>query len=148
MYVYLSRLRPVSIGTYPKPGMERFENWDRRMEDKQTGIMAWGKLYYSRELTEKEVHSYDLYYCESESIDTDGGMVYTTPEEQQEGVSAMPRKFTQKQLEYIADYDRENTVQVKLKLNTKTDSDILERLASVPNKQGYIKALIRADMRK
>jgi hypothetical protein len=75
-------------------------------------------------------------------------MVYTTPEEQQEGVSAMPRKFTQKQLEYIADYDRENTVQVKLKLNTKTDSDILEQLASVPNKQGYIKALIRADMRR
>lgn len=44
-----------------------------------------------------------------------------------------------------AKYDAENTVQIKLKLNRKTDADIIERLAAVANKQGYIKALIRAD---
>ena len=40
-------------------------------------------------------------------------------------------------------YDATHTVQVKLKLNRKTDADILERLGSVPNKQGYIKAALR-----
>lgn len=45
-------------------------------------------------------------------------------------------------------YDRKNTVQVKMKLNRKTDKDILEKLGSVPNKQGYIKELIRRDLSK
>lgn len=42
-------------------------------------------------------------------------------------------------------YSRENTIQVKLKLNKKTDADIIEKLNSVDNKQGYIKRLIRED---
>lgn len=45
-------------------------------------------------------------------------------------------------------YDRNNTVRVALKLNTKTDADILARLEKVGNKQGYIKGLIRKDMGK
>lgn len=44
-------------------------------------------------------------------------------------------------------YDEANTVQVKLKLNRKTDVDILARLDAVANKQGYIKDLIRADLK-
>lgn len=43
-------------------------------------------------------------------------------------------------------YDLENTRQIKMKLNLKTDADILNRLDSVPNKQGYIKMLIRKDI--
>ena len=43
-------------------------------------------------------------------------------------------------------YDSKNTVQVHLKLNLYTDKDILDRLNSVPNKQGYIKDLIRRDI--
>lgn len=42
-------------------------------------------------------------------------------------------------------YDKENTVQVRLKLNKKTDADIIEKLNSVENKQGYLKNLIRED---
>lgn len=49
------------------------------------------------------------------------------------------------QLRAQAKYDKDNTVQIKLKLNKKTDSDILEILNSVSNKQGYIKELIRID---
>lgn len=45
-------------------------------------------------------------------------------------------------------YDRENTVQVKMKLNKKTDKDILKKLQEVSNKQGYIKFLIRNDLKK
>ena len=43
-------------------------------------------------------------------------------------------------------YDKANTVQIKLKLNSKTDKDILEALEKSGNKQGYIKKLIRADL--
>ena len=45
-----------------------------------------------------------------------------------------------------AKYDRHNTKQVKLKLNLNTDADILERLTRSGNVQGYIKALVRADI--
>ena len=45
-------------------------------------------------------------------------------------------------------YHAENIRQIKFELNQKTDADILEKLDSVPNKQGYIKALIRADIAK
>ena len=45
-------------------------------------------------------------------------------------------------------YDKANTTQIRMKLNLKTDADILAKLESVGNKQGYIKALIRADIEK
>ena len=44
-------------------------------------------------------------------------------------------------------YNRSNVKQVKMNLNLKTDADILEHLATVGNVQGYIKSLIRQDMR-
>lgn len=45
-------------------------------------------------------------------------------------------------------YDSANTAQIHLKLNKKTDADILEKLGTVVNKQGYIKDLVRADIAK
>lgn len=45
-------------------------------------------------------------------------------------------------------YDDRNTRQVHLKLNRRTDSDVLERLDAVPSKQGYIKRLIREDLER
>ena len=44
-------------------------------------------------------------------------------------------------------YDKENTKRVFIKLNKNTDKDILDYLESVSNKQGYIKELIRKDMK-
>ena len=43
-------------------------------------------------------------------------------------------------------FDEKNTRRIGLKLNLKTDADILEKLESVENKQGYIKELIRQDL--
>ena len=40
-------------------------------------------------------------------------------------------------------YDRTNTKQFKMKLNLKTDADIIDWLSKQENKQGAIKALIR-----
>ena len=51
----------------------------------------------------------------------------------------------------IAKYDAAHTVQFKMKLNKKTDADILKRLDEMKGtekgKQGYIKALIRKDIK-
>ena len=46
------------------------------------------------------------------------------------------------------DYDRKNTKLIGMKLNRKTDADILEHLATKDNIQGYLKELIRNDMMK
>ena len=45
-------------------------------------------------------------------------------------------------------YEAKNIVRFNMKLNKKTDADILAKLESVENKQGYLKALIRADIAK
>lgn len=46
-------------------------------------------------------------------------------------------------------YDKENTKNINLRLNIKTDKDILDHLETVePSKMGYIKNLIRKDMNK
>jgi hypothetical protein len=43
-------------------------------------------------------------------------------------------------------YQKENQHQVKLKINKKTESDILAWILQKDNIQGYIKKLIRKDM--
>lgn len=48
----------------------------------------------------------------------------------------------------IAKYDAKNTKQFKMKLNLKTDADIIKWLDNQDNKQGRIKELIRADITK
>lgn len=44
-----------------------------------------------------------------------------------------------------AKYDKAHTKGIYLKLNTRTDADIISKLSKVGNVQGYIKQLIRAD---
>lgn len=55
---------------------------------------------------------------------------------------------TEAQIKAQAKYDAKNTRQIHLKLNRRTDWDVLEKLDSVPSKQGYIKELIRADLNR
>lgn len=43
-------------------------------------------------------------------------------------------------------YNSKNIKQIKLNLNKKTDSDIIQHLDKKDNVQGYIKKLIRDDM--
>lgn len=43
-------------------------------------------------------------------------------------------------------YDRYNTKGFYLKLNIKTDADIIKALSTKKSKQGYIKQLIREDL--
>lgn len=45
-------------------------------------------------------------------------------------------------------YDDANTVQIKMKLNRKTDADIIEYLEASGNKQGAIKDALRSIIAK
>ncbi|NDO19968.1 hypothetical protein FMM68_09905 [Lachnospiraceae bacterium MD329] len=45
-------------------------------------------------------------------------------------------------------YDKANTTRYQLKLNNKTDADIIQKLSEVKSKQGYIKECIRKDLSK
>jgi hypothetical protein len=51
-----------------------------------------------------------------------------------------------KNYKYTKKYDTANTIKVSLKLNIKTDADIIEYLDGVENKQGTIKRLIREEI--
>lgn len=57
-------------------------------------------------------------------------------------------KTSDSNLRAITKFVKEKTVSVNLRLNKNTDADIIEKLAGVPSKMGYIKDLIRADIQK
>ena len=48
--------------------------------------------------------------------------------------------------EYLAQYEKENLRQIRLKINRKTEPELLEWIEKQENIQGYIKQLIREDM--
>ena len=54
---------------------------------------------------------------------------------------------TEAQKRAVRKYDAKNTRQYHLKLNRTTDADIIGHLAGLESVQGYIKALIRDDMK-
>ena len=56
-------------------------------------------------------------------------------------------KTKKKYIDYISAYNRENTVAVCLRLNKKYDGDIINHLQRQRSKAGYIKELIRNDMK-
>ena len=59
----------------------------------------------------------------------------------------MSKELTEAKRRAIKKYDAKSTKQIHLKLNLNTDADILEHLDQQENVQGYIKELIRKDIR-
>ena len=51
-------------------------------------------------------------------------------------------------MEYMKNYEKENLRQIRLKINRKTEQDLLAWIEKQRNIQGYIKQLIREDMEK
>ena len=62
-------------------------------------------------------------------------------------ILTMP-KNTEARLKANAKYDKKTIKGMYLKLNRNTDADIIEHLETVGNKHGYIKDLIRTDMKR
>ena len=51
-------------------------------------------------------------------------------------------------IEAVKKYEKKNVTQIKFSFNNVTDKDIIEHIKNQKNKQGYIKQLIREDMKK
>ena len=68
------------------------------------------------------------------------------------GKTSPPRKGVKqagtqrKYAKYQEAYEKENQVQIKLKINKKTEAELLEWILNQENRQGYIKQLIAKDM--
>lgn len=60
----------------------------------------------------------------------------------------MGRKLTNKAKAYMVEYQKANVKQIKFTLNYNTDEDMIAYLETVPNKNAYLKDLVRADMKK
>lgn len=58
------------------------------------------------------------------------------------------KKTTDAQIRAVAKYNTAHTKIIPIRLNFSTDEDILKHLESVPSVAGYIKQLIRADIKK
>lgn len=58
------------------------------------------------------------------------------------------RKSSDARIRANTKYNKNNTKQYPIRLNLNTDADIIDKLSSVDNIAGYIKELIRADMKK
>ena len=59
----------------------------------------------------------------------------------------MAKRIVKNNLEYIARFNKENYKDYHLKVNLK-DKEIIDKLESVPSKNGYIINLIREDLKK
>ena len=59
----------------------------------------------------------------------------------------MSKQLTDAKRKAIRKYDAANTRQIHLKLNLKTDAQMIAWLDQKDNVQGYIKDLIREDMK-
>lgn len=58
----------------------------------------------------------------------------------------MEKKFDKNK--YMDEWKKTHVKRMSIALNRNTDRDIIEKLDTVKSKQGYIKDLIRADMKK
>ena len=50
-------------------------------------------------------------------------------------------------IEYIQRWNKENTVVINLRLNKERDADVIARLRETGNMTGYVKYLIRKEIR-
>lgn len=55
-------------------------------------------------------------------------------------------KWKENKIKYKDQYEKDNVVRIQVKLNRNTEADLISFLDTKDNKQGYIKALIKADM--
>ena len=58
------------------------------------------------------------------------------------------RKLTNKAKAYMTEYSKTHTTRIAFQLSNEYDADILEYMKTVPNKNAYLKDLVRADMKK
>ena len=117
-------------------------------------------VYYpngEHHLTLKGADAYARYLKEGIRLDRKTKDLFPTYETllQREEVTPMRKnQKSKKQIQkidkakYDMQYQKDNIKQVKFILNRNTDQDIIDHLDRVENKNGYLKELIRADIKK
>lgn len=58
------------------------------------------------------------------------------------------KETSQKQMQYIKEYNKNHYVVIRVQVNKKTEPELLNHLNTKNNKSGYIKELILKDMKK
>lgn len=136
-YYYGMRMRGCAPLCQPKDFTERLDDTSGRYHD----ILA-----YTRQLTDNELYEYELDYLGTTLYNAS---INVLTNEEEQNMSTWD-KFSPEQRKHAARYqtewDKKNTTRVSIKLVNTTDADILAWLDAQPNKQGYIKSLIRADI--
>ena len=60
----------------------------------------------------------------------------------------MKKKLTNKQKAYMVEYNKNNTRRIAFTLNYNTEQDLIDFIEQQPNKNAFLKSLIRAEMEK
>lgn len=131
-HYYGMRLRGCAPMCQPK-GFARLDDTTGRYHD----ILA-----YTRKLTDNELYDYELDYLGTELYNS----TINTPVNEEENTMPKTEEQRKKLIQWHIEWDKANTTQFKMKLVNTTDADIIAWLNAQPNKQGYIKSLIRADI--
>ena len=117
-------------------------------------------IYYpdgNRSISANGAEAYEKYMKDGIRLDRKTKDLFPTYETllQREEVTPMRKnQKSKKQLQkidkakYDMQYQKDNIKQVKFILNRNTDQDIIDHLDRVENKNGYLKELIRADIKK
>ena len=59
-YVYYLLYRPPAPGTHPIDGLVDLKDFGERMYVREIDREAWGKLIYTRKLSDQEVYNWEL----------------------------------------------------------------------------------------
>lgn len=60
----------------------------------------------------------------------------------------MKKKLTNKQKAYMVEYNKNNTRRIAFTLNYNTEQDLIDFIEQQPNKNAFLKSLIRAELEK
>lgn len=131
-HYYGMRLRGCAPMCQPK-GFTRLDDTTGRYHD---------LLAYDHKLTDEETAAYELDYLGTALYNS----TINTPVNEEEFTMPTTEEQRKKLIQWHIEWDKANTTQFKMKLVNTTDADIIAWLNAQPNKQGYIKSLIRADI--
>lgn len=59
-----------------------------------------------------------------------------------------PKQAQRNKMDYDNAYNKEHTKSLAIRLSYSTDKDIIDKMETIDNKAGYIKTLIREDIKK
>ena len=146
---YYSILRPVGIGTFPKPAgneVKTIRNFDRREFVEEISREAWGYIEYEQELSERDAKNYDL--ISGKGVDSIVSNMITsdrTPILSEKRKAKTMGKYDPKNNAYVNNYKKEHCKKISVEVRKDYYEDVLFPAAESAglSVHGYIKEAIR-----